>query len=253
MRDEYVRYLIYRYMVSTPFNALVGAKWWSDEDRDSLFDNIIGAAFKNVDLAPNPEMYRQVMVQICDMLEKEGGVARDGDEYFGHHFRFNPTPKNTALTNRINSSPAHARVANLGESAFRRALSRIIDEDINKESIAEYSMRDNELGASVAPASDRIVRLTDNQSREYSEKIDDIISEIAKKNSLQEGDGIRELLLGQLKAGRELLRSGCFKIYAIQWTLIEGLKFLADRYEHEAVGALASTLLALLAHQQGWL
>ena len=99
------------------------------------------------------------------------------------------------------------------------------------------------------PASDRTVSLNHNEISEFDERTSEIIDSVEKFNQIDEIPGFRELIVGQLKAGRELIQAGSFKLYVLQVTLIDSLMFLAKRYEKETIGALASALLtALLAH-----
>jgi len=74
---------------------------------------------------------------------------------------------------------------------------------------------------------------------------------VEELNAIDGDPGLRAVVLGGLKAGRELIRAGAFKLYAIEVTLIEALKFLAKRYEHAAIGALASVLISALASHLG--
>ena len=115
---------------------------------------------------------------------------------------------------------------------------REMDEDALAELRSESSDR--------ALASDRVVEFSHNQIESLGEKSSEIIELLSKENSIDQAPGLREQILGQLKAGRELVRAGCARIYLLQLTLIETLTFLAKRYEKEAIGALASQLVAEL-------
>ncbi|MEG3173201.1 hypothetical protein U1708_13355 [Sphingomonas sp. ZB1N12] len=102
-----------------------------------------------------------------------------------------------------------------------------------------------------APASDRVVTFSDNQITELDEKATAVIDAVSAQNQIDGVPGLRELVLGQLKAGRELLRAGSFRLYFLELTLIETLRMLAKRYEKEAIGGLASTLIAALLKHIG--
>ena len=105
------------------------------------------------------------------------------------------------------------------------------------------------LSANIVPASDRIVTLNHNEISEFEERTSEIIASAEKLNQIDDVAGLREVIVGQLRAGRELVRVGSFKLYVLQITLIDTLTFLAKRYESEAIGALAAALLtALLQH-----
>lgn len=102
----------------------------------------------------------------------------------------------------------------------------------------------------IAPASSRIVSFDDNQIREFDEQASTLIDRVEEQNQLGSA-GLRELIVGQLKAGRELIRAGSARLYLIELTLLESLKFLAQRYERETIGALAAVLLTALAKHLG--
>ncbi len=100
-----------------------------------------------------------------------------------------------------------------------------------------------------APASDRIVNFNDNQISDLDEQTTRVIEAVSTQNQIDDEPGLREVILGQLKAGRELIRAGSFRIFFLEATLIQSLTFLVKRYEKEAIGALAAALLgALLKH-----
>ena len=100
-----------------------------------------------------------------------------------------------------------------------------------------------------APASDRIVNFNDNQISDLDEQTTRVIEAVSTQNQIDDEPGLREVILGQLKAGRELIRAGSFRIFVLEATLIQSLTFLVKRYEKEAIGALAAALLgALLKH-----
>ncbi|AEG48237.1 hypothetical protein Sphch_0542 [Sphingobium chlorophenolicum L-1] len=103
--------------------------------------------------------------------------------------------------------------------------------------------------SSSAPASDRIVNFNDNQISDLDSQTTQIIEAVSAQNQIDDEPGLREVILGQLKAGRELIRAGSFRIFVLEATLIQSLTFLVKRYEKEAIGALAAALLgALLKH-----
>lgn len=100
-----------------------------------------------------------------------------------------------------------------------------------------------------APASDRIVTFSDNQISDLDKQTTQVIEAVSAQNQIDNEPGLREVILGQLKAGRELIRAGSFRVFVLKATLIQSLTFLVKRYEKEAIGALAAALLgALLKH-----
>ena len=113
-----------------------------------------------------------------------------------------------------------------------------------EENEVELALEQEPVGATLL--TDRVVTLTHNQAVEIEEKTSEIISQVSLLNFIEGEPNLRELVLGQLKAGRELVQEGTFKIYAIEITLVEGLQFLAKRYEREGVAALAAALVIIV-------
>jgi hypothetical protein len=96
------------------------------------------------------------------------------------------------------------------------------------------------------PASDRIVRLNDNQAHELVDAIDDVASSLQRENSIG-GDGeLRGRFLGQLAAGRELVRAQSVRAYLLYEALVRMLGTLIQKYKGQALGEAAKTLLKLL-------
>lgn len=99
------------------------------------------------------------------------------------------------------------------------------------------------------PASDRIVTLNHNQQSQLDDTASGLISLVEKENGF-EGDPIkRALILGQLKAGRELIRAQTFRAYLLYDTVLRALGYLIDKYGGAAIGVAAAKLLELLVEQ----
>ena len=137
----------------------------------------------------------------------------------------------------------------LGLGWFKKALDGLRARVAETGSLA--SLQQTSASMQDAPASDRIVSFSDNQIVEVEAKASELIEAVASQNQLDDEPGLREVVLGQLKAGRELIRAGSFRLYVLQITLIDSLRFLAKRYEREAIGALAASLITALAKHIG--
>jgi hypothetical protein len=137
-----------------------------------------------------------------------------------------------------------AEYIDFGEDWLDRALlglrSYVGDQELSLE-------MDEAIGLDQAPASDRIVTLTDNQAEVLKGKTAELIEAFQKENAVDGEVGLRARIIGQLKAGNELLMSGIFSVQAMIFTMVSALNFLAKRYEKEIIGALASALLVELA------
>ena len=101
------------------------------------------------------------------------------------------------------------------------------------------------------PASDRIVTINHNQQDEIEGRTLEIIQELEPENSIDGEDGLRELILGKLKAGRELVLAGVFSLDSLRLTLVVGLQMLVEKYKDHAIGAVAGNLLALILKELG--
>jgi hypothetical protein len=99
------------------------------------------------------------------------------------------------------------------------------------------------------PASDRIVNLTDNQIVTFREPIEDVVSKLAASNGDPEDPTFRSKILGQLKAGRELLDAGVFRLWLLKSTLLDALGALVSKYGSSAIGQAAKKLFDMLIEQ----
>ncbi len=99
------------------------------------------------------------------------------------------------------------------------------------------------------PASDRIVQLNHNQVTELETPIAKVIDALQQDNGDAEQPGLRERLLGQVKAGRELITSGEFRAYLLYETLIRALGELISKYKNPTILALANALVSALLSQ----
>lgn len=99
---------------------------------------------------------------------------------------------------------------------------------------------------STAPASDRIVTLDHNQQGELEAASTDVIEAVEKENAIDGDSSLRQLVLGQLRAGRELIRAQTLSAYLLYETLFAALSRLINRYKGHAIGITAAKLLELL-------
>ena len=101
------------------------------------------------------------------------------------------------------------------------------------------------------PASDRLVRLDHNQASELDHPIIELIELVEPENSIGEDEGLRELVLGKLRAGRELIRAGVFSLASLHLTLVVGLQMLVERHKDTAIAVASAKLLDLLLKEYG--
>ncbi len=99
------------------------------------------------------------------------------------------------------------------------------------------------------PASDRIVRLDHNQIQAAVQPVTELIDALEQDNGDPEEPGLRERLLGQIRAGRELIRAGEFRAYLLYEVLVRALGELIKRYKNPTIAALANALLGAVVSQ----
>lgn len=137
----------------------------------------------------------------------------------------------------------------LGDDWAKRAIQGLRDH-VEREGSPENLKPASPSEADV-PASDRIVTLEHNQQAEIEEPLENIVELVEVENSIDGQDGLRELVLGQLRAGRELIRAGVFSVHSLQMTLVVGLRMLVDKYGDTAIAIAAAKLLDLLLKHYG--
>ncbi len=253
MKEDYIKLALLNAIQQTRFVK----KTWSWVPRTQLNATFQAALFEvfaeaGIDIG---NRYADIVEKICLELIEYGAIELEGDEFTGMYFRLSEGLRNNFFSMFNDHNEVARRVSRLGGNSLTRALESIARADglmvSADENGREESTRDVQYPSEDVPASDRRVTLNHNEMVQFEEQTSEIIEAIEKLNGIEGEPGLREVLIGQLKAGRELIRSGSFKVYALQWTLVEGLKFLASRYEKETIGALAGALLAILSKQLG--
>ena len=140
----------------------------------------------------------------------------------------------------LQDSPIFARLQKVGTRLIPDALSAY------KEMGANPSDHDNLDDSDIVPASDRLVTLNDNQISEIHEPIDEIIDQMEAHNGDPDDVNFRSRVIGQLKAGRELVRVGVFKYWLFEQTLLNAIGELIQKYAGSALGIAAAKLLEML-------
>lgn len=100
--------------------------------------------------------------------------------------------------------------------------------------------------AQLVPASNRIVSLSHNQIVAMEEPIADLVDKLERDNGIPDSPGLKEQLVGEIKAGRELLRAGTYRAYLLHVTLIRALGEIMKRYQGSAIAMVAASLVDLL-------
>ena len=121
-----------------------------------------------------------------------------------------------------------------------------ISEDGLRQVGAEIDASASLPAGDTVPASDRLVSLSHNQSVEIEKPLQEVIRELDADNGLPEDPIFRQRVLGQLRAGGELVRAGEFKLALFHLTVVTALNELAVRYRDGVIAGLATNLLQYL-------
>ena len=114
---------------------------------------------------------------------------------------------------------------------------------------ARFSARS--LGATFGevPASDRLVTLDHNRVARAEDSVTELVDALEQENGDPDQIGFRERIVGQIKAGRELIRSGEFRAYLLYEVLVRALNELINKHKSPSIVALANALLGAIVSQ----
>jgi len=93
------------------------------------------------------------------------------------------------------------------------------------------------------------IRIEPTQISVIQAPLDELIGQVEADNGLPEFPNFRERVLGQIKAGREMLLSGCVWAQLLYWVLLRALGELVEKYGKKAIGVAAARLIELLVEQ----
>ena len=251
--EAYVEYALLDYMLSSDYDKLITGRWIAEDEFFMIYRSTLNFAMDKYRLQPTRN-YDYLLDRHWDGLNQNAAISTEGDEYTGNFVRCAIEKKDAYVQERIAKHPVSSRIRTLGEKALERALKVVADRegwhgdgqddaDLMPSGVLEESR--------AVPASDRVVTFSDNQVDELENQATEVIEAVTSQNQVADTPGLREIILGQLKAGRELIKAGSFKLYVLEITLVETLRFLATRYEREAIGGLAAALITALAKHIG--
>lgn len=180
---------------------------------------------------------------LFDELAAANALLKDEQPYAGVYYRYSKPRYEKFRDEKITSSKISLSANRIGSRFFP---------DVFAGYRASTDTKPSDFPSiGLAPGSDRVVSFSDNQITELDSATSALIDEVSSKNQIEGTPGLRELIIGQLKAGRELVRAGTFKAYLLQVTLVNTLVYLAERYEHDVIGNLAVELLKAIAQHVG--
>jgi hypothetical protein len=247
VRSDYLSLVLTTYMRSPSFDGQVGDRWYFDDEYMSVAHTTIDAAFRQYGIEAEPDFCEDVFAEIFSKLVDENGVVFDGDELSGKWFQFNVANKNQAIANIAKSNPVKARVERIGRPALERALFNIFE---NRAAENPSDLEQDDLTSNIEiPASDRIVSLNHNQIVSADAPITELIEALESDNGNPDTPGLRERLIGQIRAARELLRVGEYRAYLMYELLVRALGEIVLRYGNPTISALANALLGAVVSE----
>ena len=242
---EYANYLFIRRLASAQFDKRIGQEWLEESELEAALQNEMSAAFLHYGIDVGNFFVGLVRERFGNFV-KHGIFSKEGDNYTGYYYRISAEVKSDYCKRFLDNLPVANRIRALGEPALVRALNALaVEKGWNRSDATDETFQFlAESGR--APASDRVVSFSDNEILDLDAKSTELIDQLSKQNQIAETPGLRELILGQLKAGRELIRAGSVRLFVLQVTLLESLTYLAKKYDGEIVGALAGQLIEAL-------
>ncbi len=254
VKESYIRHVILLHFLDGNFDVKFEDGWISERGLNEIISRTAFEAFAAYGLRVG-QQYQSIVDDVFTYLMGKKGISQRGDPYAGFWYRLNVARKNELVRNEITGNPASNALANLPGLALANALKRIAREDALEDvsfgAPQEAVEASNAVASEIIPGSDRFISIAHNQVSELDRETTTLIDAVENLNAIDGNTDHRATVIGALKAGRELVRAGVFKLYALEVTLIEAAKFLAKRYEREAIGALAAALLSFIASHLG--
>jgi hypothetical protein len=247
--DDYADYLFFNYASSSEFDERFGFEWKAEDEVKAFCRQAMREVFARRGYSVGTQ-FDDLADTNLSWLVQRSAMTVEGDAYTGTYYKLLISTKSAVVASFTDNSGVGRRIEALGDFALNIALSRLAQEQgwqPHDNSLPLY-----EFNPSVqALASDRVVLFSDNQRNDFEGLASEVIDAVSAQNHVSDESGIRELIIGQLKAGRELIRAGCTRLYLLELTLIQTLRFLVKRYEREAIAGLAAALITALVKHIG--
>lgn len=246
---DYADLVFLRDLLGASFDERFGSEWLPEEDTKELFRSAMREALADNGYHVGHALDDLAEANLSWLLEK-GGVFREGDSYTGTYYRLNRGVKNDTINSFLSTNEAAKRVKALGDAALRRAL-RALANELGWESTSSNDdvIRLVESGLAHAPASDRVVKFSDNQTLELETATTAVIDALARENSINGDADLKDIYLGQLKASRELILAQSVRAYLLYEAAVRALVALVGRYQGHVIGEASKYLLKLLFDQ----
>lgn len=188
---------------------------------------------------PDHEANGDLAAQFFEGLQSAGALNMLDDDLAETFFQVDTNKANGFRTEELSKSSIHSKSQNIGpERYFGSAFERFYRELWNETETDRSSIP--------VPASDRVVTLTDNQVKTIDTAASTLITEVEHVNGIDGDPSLKSRIVGQLKAGLELVRAGTLNAYLLHQTMMSVLGALIVKYKGHAIGEAARVLFALL-------
>jgi hypothetical protein len=180
---------------------------------------------------------------LVDIFVRDGVVETEADPIAGEYFRIKFSILMVWKKTTLETSEIGRRAALIGPRFLRDVFSSYFGGKF--EEIPSLS-DDSSPEATRIPASDRVVTLSHNQLNDLEAASSEIIDAVSAENAIDGDSSLRQRVVGQLKAGRELIRAQTLNAYLLYSTLMTILGGLIQKYRDQAIGVAAKRLVELL-------
>ena len=155
-------------------------------------------------------------------------------------------PSDYPLASALASRELFEDYHELGSPWLNKALEGLRAQISEKGSLEALQNQVSNSAVVEAPASDRTVTLAHNQQILLEDASSELIDLVEKENAVDGDSGLRQRIVGELKAGRELIRAQSVRAFLLYTTLVSALGALIEKYGGTAIGLTAKKLLDLL-------
>lgn len=248
---DYVEYVYLSYLQSAEFDAAAGDRWIDEAEMKHLFSQAMTNALLQYGYG-SQERYEGIVDEHWSRLRQDGILVAEGDEFVGYYLKFVVGQKDRYIQSVLSQSPVAQRIRLLGSEVLQRAIDNVATAESWGEKSPAEPMLDRKVEpmfaveANGVPASDRVVSLSHNQQAQIEASVDEVVGGLQEENSVDGDSALRQRFLGELRAGRELIRAQSVRAYLLYETLFRLLGTLIERYKGQALGEAAKKLLDLL-------
>lgn len=191
-----------------------------------------------------------IVKRLLQKMLDDGGIEIRETLHAGNYFRIKNKEFKNVLAKLPSDSVAAQDLKEIGEQYLADALSNFSLSDfanMEKFDDAFEIKKADEIDEEKIeiPAANRIVSVNDNQFEQVDKVTDELLSLVTRENKIGDENGLRERVLGQINAGRELVRHGSVRAYLLYQTVVEVLRLLIKNYAGTAIAETAKTLLTV--------